>query len=82
MASNFILLSSLSKGSLNIKNNEDIRASSAHMLIDALNVLSMHAKIDFITEAFMPGDCSGHTSKETSGKKLLESMKAITHEEY
>jgi DNA-binding NarL/FixJ family response regulator len=44
-------------------------------------VLTMHAKIDFITDAFKAG-ATGYMTKDTTGEKLVECLKTVTRGEY
>ena len=44
-------------------------------------VLTMHAKIDFITDAFKAG-ASGYITKDTTGEKLVECLNTVTRGEY
>jgi len=44
-------------------------------------VLSMHSKIDFITDAFRAG-ASGYLTKDSTGEKLLECLEAVIMGEY
>ncbi|MBN2125430.1 MAG: response regulator transcription factor [Deltaproteobacteria bacterium] len=44
-------------------------------------VISMHAKIDYITEAFQAG-AKGYVVKESATERLLECLKAVSRGEY
>jgi DNA-binding NarL/FixJ family response regulator len=44
-------------------------------------ILSMHSKIDFITDAFKAG-ASGYITKDATGEKLLECLGIVTQGEY
>jgi DNA-binding NarL/FixJ family response regulator len=44
-------------------------------------ILSMHSKIDFITDAFMAG-ASGYVTKDSSKEKLLECLETVMKGEY
>lgn len=44
-------------------------------------ILSMHSKIDFITDAFKAG-ASGYITKETTGEKLIECLETVGKGEY
>lgn len=53
----------------------------AHLPETKTVVLSMHAKIDFITDAFKAG-ARGYLNKEISGEKLLECLQTVERGEY
>jgi len=44
-------------------------------------VLSLHSKIDFITDAFKAG-ASGYITKDVIGEKLVECLETVIHGEY
>ena len=46
-----------------------------------LVMLSMHSKIDFITDAFKAG-ASGYITKDSTGEKLLECLDTVVQGEY
>ncbi len=68
--------------SLPDQNGIDVTRKIKNILPETrIMILSMHSKIDYITEAFQVG-ATGYVVKESASERLVDCLKAISKDEY